>query len=303
LVASTISGSTATIYLNGIQDATTTRPYTIGSWNSTAVIGARTNAQRLFKGSISRIQAYNRVLSQSEILQSLHQASIVTDSLVFAVDAGNLVSYESGSTSTYSLAGSTIGTLNNGVAYQSDGSWLFDGTDDRIGVSSDSNLNFLNTSPYTIEVWGNLQSIVSGARMMVSRENSIGVGRDGYNLILTNMNATTVSLSAERFASNIQTGISVQISTGQVLNKWCQFLATYDGQFYRLYFNGSLIGTSVSTTTNITNSISQLSIGNRGTSLGNYINMKMSSVKIYSKALSNSEILQNFNAQRARFGV
>jgi hypothetical protein len=304
-VTSTISGSIATIYLNGIQDNTVTKSFTIGGWNSSANIGSRGISQRLFKGSISSIQAYNKALTQAEITQNYYQGPIVTNGLVFYTDAGNLVSYESGSTTTYSLTGSVSGSLINGVNFNNEngGTWIFDGADDRIGMSSDSNLNFLGTSSYSIEVWGNLQSTGSGAKMMVSRENSIGVGRDGYNFIFTGMNSTTVSLSAERFASNVQTGISTQISTSQVLNKWCQFATTYDGQFYRLYFNGSLIATSTSITTNITNDVSQLSIGNRGTGLSNFINMKMSPISIYNRALSLAEIQQNYNARRQRFGI
>jgi hypothetical protein len=300
-----INGPTASIYLNGRLENNPTQSFNIAGWGGQARIGSRGTTQFPFPGQISNVQAYNKALSQAEINQNYYQAPIVTNGLVFSTDAGNLVSYASGSTTTYSLTGSVSGSLINGVNFNNEngGTWIFDGADDRIGMSSDSNLNFLGTSSYSIEVWGNLQSTGSGAKMMVSRENSIGVGRDGYNFIFTGMNSTTVSLSAERFASNVQSGINIQISTSQVLNKWCQFVTTYDGQFYRLYFNGGLIGTSTSITTNITNDVSQLSIGNRGTGLSNFINMKMSPISIYNRALSLAEIQQNYNARRQRFGL
>ncbi len=303
---STISGSTATIYLNGVQENTTTVAFTIGSWTNTAAIARRGGvSQRYFKGSISNVMGYNRALSFSEILQNYYQSPIVTSGLVFAVDAGNLVSYESGTTTTYSLSSSATGSLVNGVSFENmnGGTWSFDGTDDRISISSDSNLDFLGTLPYSIEVWGNLGSLGIGARMMVSRENSIGVGRDGYNILLTNMNSSTVTFSAERFASNVQLGINTSLVTSSVLNKWAHYVATYDGQFYRLFFNGSLVATSSSITSSITNTTSTVSIANRGTGLGNFINMKMAVVSIYNTSLSTAQVAQNFNARRSRFGV
>jgi hypothetical protein len=69
-----------------------------------------------------------------EIIQNYYGGPIVTDGLVLAVDAGNLVSYERGSTTTYSLTGSFTGSLQNGTGFSSNngGAWSFDGTDDYI---------------------------------------------------------------------------------------------------------------------------------------------------------------------------
>jgi hypothetical protein len=50
-----------------------------------------------WQGKMSKILAYTKALTPSEVLQNYYQAPIVTDGLVFAADAGNLVSYESGS--------------------------------------------------------------------------------------------------------------------------------------------------------------------------------------------------------------
>jgi len=292
------------LYLNDqlVDTDSNTTTFTGGT---TVRISAYNNASNLFNGKIATAQVYNRVLSGSEILQNYYQAAIVTSGLVLSVDAGNLVSYQDGTITTYSLSSSATGSLVNGVSFENmnGGTWTFDGTDDRISISSDSNLDFLGTLPYSIEVWGNLESLGIGARMMVSRENSIGVGRDGYNILLTNMNSSTVSFSAERFASNVQLGISTSLATSSVLNKWSHYVATYDGQFYRLFFNGSLVATSSSITSSITNTTSTVSIANRGTGLGNFINMKMAVVSIYNTALSAAQVAQNFNARRSRFGI
>ena len=60
--------------------------------------------------------------------------NIVTDGLVFAVDAGSTRSYPGSGTTATSLVGSILGTLNNGVGFSTanGGTWTFDGTDDKI---------------------------------------------------------------------------------------------------------------------------------------------------------------------------
>jgi hypothetical protein len=72
-VACTINTNTATVYVNGIQEATTTRAFTIGSWSSTGAIGRRASvAQRYFKGHIANLMMYNKVLTPLEILQNFN---------------------------------------------------------------------------------------------------------------------------------------------------------------------------------------------------------------------------------------
>ena len=63
-----------------------------------------------------------------------NNAPIVTDGLVFYVDAGNSNSYPGSGTTWTDLAGSNDGTLTNGPTFDSGngGSIVFDGTDDYV---------------------------------------------------------------------------------------------------------------------------------------------------------------------------
>jgi len=69
-IGCTIDTSTAKVYLNAVEQNSTTKAFTIGAWNDNNVtIGRRgTIAQRYFPGSIASVQAYNRVLSTTEML-------------------------------------------------------------------------------------------------------------------------------------------------------------------------------------------------------------------------------------------
>jgi hypothetical protein len=67
----TVNGATATLYLNGNQEATTTRTFTIGGWSSTASIGRRgAAAQRYFNGQIGVVFGYNSALTSDQIKQN-----------------------------------------------------------------------------------------------------------------------------------------------------------------------------------------------------------------------------------------
>ena len=68
-------------------------------------------------------------------MATYYSPKIVTDGLVLVLDAGNIKSYRSGSTSWFDLSGSTTtGSLVNGPTFNggNGGSIVFDGTNDRV---------------------------------------------------------------------------------------------------------------------------------------------------------------------------
>jgi hypothetical protein len=77
-------------------------------------------------------------------------------------------------------------------------------------------------------------------------------------------------------------------------------VGTYDGTTLSLYRNGSLVGTPTASTGNISNTSKTLTVGVRG---GQYFGGRISNVKIYNVALSASQVLQNYNALKHRFGL
>jgi hypothetical protein len=107
-----------------------------------------------FSGSIAAASVYYGQFTQDEASQNYYDGPIITDGLVLAVDASNLVSYESGSTTAYSLTGSLSGSLINGVAYTDSygGGFDFDGINDHIDLGDQSSLDFTN-GVFSIECW------------------------------------------------------------------------------------------------------------------------------------------------------
>ena len=131
-------------YLNGQFISSTTGEATVSAKNIQGgfTIG-RNSSSRYLQGEIHKTQIYKKALSETEIKQNYFGSPIVTDGLVFAVDANNIVSYPKSGTTAYDLAGSSTGTLTNGVGFDSanGGSWTFDGIDEFITLPFNSSLD------------------------------------------------------------------------------------------------------------------------------------------------------------------
>lgn len=66
-----IDGTTATLYLNGSQVATTTKTFTIGSWSGNADIGKRgALSQNYANAQIALVRVYNKALTAAEVLSN-----------------------------------------------------------------------------------------------------------------------------------------------------------------------------------------------------------------------------------------
>ena len=252
------------------------------------------------EGDISSTQLYNKALSQSEILQNYYQAPIVTDGLVFAVDAGNLVSYENGDTTTYSLTGSLSGLLNNGVdfGFYDGGYWEFDGVDDYIdfgSINSSNPMSFFGVNNMTLEIW--VYPIPSGdPYQRVIDKSDGGNGQNGWCLFLGTNPPSTKRLT---FAINSTYPIDVY---GNVYehNAWNHIVLTRNGNDFNMYSNGEIVSSSTFTTV-FPSTTTNMRIGSWNHSTNREFNGKIGTVRAYHQTLTAAEVTQNYNAQSSRF--
>ena len=285
------SSSTVRIYRNGVlANSSTSVNY---KWTPRSVglpqrIGTSTQGGwgSYFPMKFYNVSLYNKALSQSEILQNYYQGPIVTDGLVFAVDAGNIVSYESGSLSTYSLTGSFTGSLDNGTSFSNinGGTFVFDGVDDFINVPINA---AFNTPSVTVEVWANLQYVNDRHILYVNWSgNSLEVYPD-RSVVMYN------------WSSQGQQGAGTSAGVFD-WDKWVHFVGIYDdaAQTLKTYVNGVLLGTRTSTPSTIYSvGVHKIS----GTDYGGEVKGNIAIVRHYNKALSAQEVAQNFTAQQNRF--
>jgi len=220
-----------------------------------------------------------------------NNAPIVTDGLVFYVDAGNGKSYDgvSGGTTWTDLAGSDDGTLTNGPTYNSanGGSIVFDGTNDYVG-SINLGITF---SDITFSCWVKrigTQGDYTGLMISDGTNSNSGIGIMATGKIWTfwgnNLWDHDSNLS---IADQTWTMVTVVFNSGTV-------------NFYK-NDNSETPSTGTPTTYSGTSAFPNLQIGkDRGFS-SRILNGNIACASIYNRALSSSEITQNYNALKNRF--
>jgi len=205
---------------------------------------------------------------------------IVTDGLTNYFDAGNTKSYPGSGTTWYNLIpGGVNGTLTNGPTYSSvnGGVIALDGVNDYIYIP----LN-LSTSNYTI--MGAARYVVVGGRTFSALTN---------NWLMGHWGGTTENYYAEGWVSSVGAG------TGDT--NWRIYAATgnYSGDSWEMYVNGQL---TVSPNTGGSAGPNGFAIGSVG-GTSEFSNSHISNLLIYNRVLTASEVSQNFNALRGRYGI
>ena len=215
--------------------------------------------------------------------------NIVTDGLVFAVDAGSTRSYPGSGTTVTSLIGSNTGTLTNGVGFSTDngGTWDFDGTDDYINITDYTSHQ---STTGTMAAWvkpdstsGNTYAFGAG-----------GTGTYGATRALRILNGIWGVVGYGSSNQDWMTGVSVTTNWQHVGIGW-------SGTTYYFYING--VRTSATRTGLVTPTSSTLRIGNPPFNTSEEINGKIAALMCYSNALTEAQMLQNYNAQKSRFGL
>ncbi len=223
---------------------------------------------------------------------------IVTDGLILSLDASDKNSYPGSNTTWNDVSGNgNNGTLTNGPTFNSvnQGSIVFDGTNDYINFSDI--FNFTSES-FTFSYWINLNNLTT---------NQVGQGpivlyKGAYqsNGYYDQIN-TAGGIS---FVTN-QSGASQVTSTNTGIittSTWYNISHTRNGSSVRIYINGVDLTSTTATHVNPTTSTNVFRLANyqNGYIYGNF---KLSSFQTYNRFLSSSEVQQNYNAQKSRFGL
>jgi hypothetical protein len=225
-----------------------------------------------------------------------HSPKIITDGLVLCLDAGNTKSYPGSGTTWSDLSGNgNNGTLTNMDGANLDsangGSLTFDGTNEEVSVDIGNSL----VKDFTLEFWMKSDATVEG-------RGAVAYGGSTYAIIA----AYRLKTNSTQFyfgttgATNALTLTSVNLAD----NNWHYIVQSYDGTNAKVYVDGNEELTDNSTFSGNLRSTSntEINIG-RWTASGLFQDMSISSVKVYNRALTASEIKQNFNALRGRFSI
>jgi len=217
--------------------------------------------------------------------------NIVNNGLVFYMDASNLVSYTSGDTHITSLTGYITGNTTS-VSFEPQfyGSWVFNGSNSNISCTPITEIN--NVTSLTFSFWGKKNG--SGE---VLGGNTIQDAAIDKVVLYWWLNGF-VYFGARNGAANTSASYSLTYDTN-----WHYFVGVYEGgSTLKLYIDGGLVDTQVGVPATLSSNIGDsLTIGYVNNS--NYSKGNISNVKIYNVSLSASEVQQNYNALKSRFGL
>ena len=228
-------------------------------------------------------------------------ATLITTDLLLYLDADNPASYPgSGNGNTWydlsaNLNHGTLSTIAIANTASTPKKFTFDGT-------TGTNVSF-NTAKFNVTYTG--KTVMFAAKMEASGNlyRALFGSSEGrnFNFYLMKSGSSDYKLHFSSTGPNWVNSMGwesdvVQLATGQ----WYVFAFTHDATSARFFLNGQLVGTTTGTT------ILQYQTTLVGERLGggdNYWKGDINTALIYKRGLSNTEILQNFNAIKSRFGL
>ena len=210
--------------------------------------------------------------------------NIQTDGLVFYVDAAYKKSYPGSGTTWSDLVNSNDGTLTNGPVHNADGYMTFDGTNDHAVVANIDASDF--QGGFTFSCWVRFHAI--------SGNNIIFVRHINNERMYMGING-----------SNVKIGIGDNYVTsgahGMSADTWYNVCVTREGTTNK-YFVDLVEKKSLTTNWSGTDStaVHIASMNNSGDS--QHLDGDIALINLYNRTLTLSEMTQNYNAQKERFG-
>jgi hypothetical protein len=245
-----------------------------------------------------------------------HSPTIITDGLVFSLDAANTRSYSGTGLTAFGLISGIDGTLVNGVGFTTSnrGSFIFDGTNDYILFSSrTTNMEFQYTSAFTIMSFCRITEN-SGEGYVINNRTTDANGNPYTGWGILNNNGSLLCIVGGYPNANTLSWRRVS-TTGTayndlIYNRWAHitYINTGDAGGQKIYINGLDYTSSASDDTNPPYTINysggnhRIYVGYDGTGT-HPISANIAQVQIFNKALSATEIKQNYNATKRRFGL
>lgn len=214
-----------------------------------------------------------------------HHPRIVSNGLLMYIDAANTRSYSGSGNTALGLITGIDGTLVNGVGFTTanNGAFTFDGSNDYINFGNSS---AVQQSSGTLSAWAKASSPGGGYRGIIAKQGA-------YGLFYTDS-----VLVAYDWAANTPRSTGINIAD----NTWKNVVLTYQSGVSngtRIYINGVSV---LTTTITIQSQVANL-FGGAEANASQYASCQASSFKMYNRVLTATEVLQNYNATKKRFGL
>lgn len=231
-----------------------------------------------------------------------HSPRIVTSGLTTLLDAANIKSYPGSGTSWYDISSfKQTGTLVNSPTYETTNGGRFNfnaSSNNYVTIPHNATTQATASITLNIFVYKTDWSTTSERFFSKTQSGSYALTSDS---VAGNITAFFYIAGAYR---------SVNYPKSSLTGNWQYFTVSCDGRYIKLYVNAGLVGTyDYGSNPGITHSNAQLVIGAEpggpSTIEDAYTKLtgKVSNFSIYNRVLSDTEILQNYNALKGRFGL
>jgi hypothetical protein len=249
-------------------------------------------------GYIANLYFYNRKLSFSEIIEQYNTLSPtfpnhVTSNLVLYFDPSNPSSYPGSGTTITDLSGNGLnGTMSN-ISFTSP-YFSYNGTSSQVLVADNALLQ-PGSGDWTMEVWVN-QS-VSGNYVVLGKFPTGGAASYAIRTVST------------QYYAQLGSSSGVLNSTFQVgtIGTWYQLVYVFTNvaaNTLETFVNGSSIGSVGHSSESIVNTTNPLYIGSyNGGVFAQWFNGRIGITRLYNAALTSTQVLQNFNADKSKYGL
>lgn len=225
-------------------------------------------------------------------------SKITNRKLVFAVDSKDPNSFKGSGTNWHDMANDIGGTFTNGASGSlSNGYATFDGSNDFCTFGNQPSTQM--SDAFSADIWVRPHALDQDTTVM-GRDN--GSNRQWWIYLQNN---ESIWFSIED-VGNCQSDYG-EDDEKYTANNWFHICGTYDGSTQVLYINGlNANGQPSKTNSSASGTVYQgtaaLNLGNRDNN-DRHFDGDIACARMYNRALTQAEVLHNFNTQRTRFGV
>jgi hypothetical protein len=229
------------------------------------------------------------------------QLQPVTSNLVLYYDPANTASYPGTGTTIDSLTVTNLpGTMSN-ITYTNP-YFTYNGSSSQISVADNAALE-PGSGSWTMEVWVN--QTVSGNDVVLGKFNPGGVSASvGYSIRTTNTSYYAQLGSGSGSGSTLFVNSTTFVGT---LNTWYQLVYVFTNgatKTLQTFVNGTSIGTVNHSLASILNTSSNLYLGSyNGGEFAQWFDGRIGITRLYNAALTSAQVLQNYNTNRAIYGL
>ena len=229
---------------------------------------------------------------------------IVTDGLVLALDAASTKSYPGTGADWFGLT-STNGEVNlhNGPTFEDNLYISFDGVNDSGTFATEYSFTSGNGTMFSFELWFKMRTLPTAE---YGANGHIWGGENGNDLVMYLNPASNGVSRGIMVYDDTRYNTSMMTTGGFTANTWAQWVITGNGTDNTVthYINGELDRgpTDILPTTQYVKPWggTRLAYDSRW---GTYSSLDLSAIRQYTRELSASEVLLNYNALKSRFGL